>query len=142
MALLQDSATCEENHFRFVTRVAEYEEVWGLKTKQGGWAFCESNEDEDADVLLFWSDMAYARRAKELDFPEHEVASITLFDFLFRWLPGMCDDSVLAGTNWTADLCGLEVDPLEQQAEILHEMPANKADEYKSGLKRLLSDAE
>ncbi|MCW8877448.1 MAG: DUF2750 domain-containing protein [Kangiellaceae bacterium] len=38
------------------------------------------------------------------------MCSMSLFDF-FRWLAGMSDDGIAAGTNWTGDLVGLECDP-------------------------------
>jgi hypothetical protein len=91
----RDSATCQENHARFVERVAASQQVWGLKGPNG-WANAESNEPENADVLLFWSDERYATRA-QADYPDHTPTPITLFDFLFRWLPGMSGDGVLAG---------------------------------------------
>jgi hypothetical protein len=36
-----------------------------------------------------------------------------LFDFMYRWLPGMSGDGVLAGPNWIGDLIGLELDPFQ-----------------------------
>lgn len=43
---------------------------------------------------------------------------MTLFDFLFRWLPGMSGDGVLAGPNWNQDLIGLEIDPFALRESI------------------------
>jgi hypothetical protein len=43
---------------------------------------------------------------------------MSLFDFLFRWLPGMSGDGVLAGPNWNQDLVGLELDPFELRESI------------------------
>ncbi|MDB6132703.1 MAG: hypothetical protein JWM59_946 [Verrucomicrobiales bacterium] len=34
-----------------------------------------------------------------------------LFDFWFRWLPGISGDGILAGTNWDGELRGVECDP-------------------------------
>jgi hypothetical protein len=102
---------------RFVRRVAEGDEVWSLASAQGV-AWCESNEFEDDDgdapaVLLFFSDRAYATRAQAAQFPAHAPEAIPLFDFMYRWLPGMSGDGVLAGPNWSGDLTGLELDPFE-----------------------------
>src|SRR5262245_50384918 len=112
MQLRADSQKALE---RFVRRVAEAQLVWALHGPTGVIP-CES-QDGDSDVLPFWSDAAYARRA-QADFPETEVISIPLFDFLFRWLPGMKDDGVLAGPNWSAQLAGLELDPDELQQQL------------------------
>ena len=114
---LLDRATCNANHDRFVRRIIDNEIVWYLSNPNGV-ANSISNEDEETNILLFWSDRAYTTRAKKETFPDFEEASMDLFDFLFRWLPGMSGDGVLAGTNWTQDLIGVEKDPFELREEI------------------------
>ena len=144
---MQLKAESESNHQRFVTRVAESQAVWALEGPNGVIAFDSNAEDGDdegegegegsVDVLPFWSDAAYAKRAaKELD--DAEVTEIALFDFLFRWLPGMADDGVLAGTNWSGDLAGKEVEPLELQDEILAAMPDELREGYLARLQEEL----
>ncbi len=112
MVRLLDRATCEENHDRFVRRVIESETVWYLKHSDGV-ANSVSNDDEVTTILLFWSDSAYANRFRDKGFGDYKETSMNLFDFLYRWLPGMSGDGVLAGTNWTGDLIGLEINPYE-----------------------------
>jgi hypothetical protein len=114
---MRNAADSNADLERFVRRVAERDEVWALQSPQG-FAYCDSNEFEDEDgeastVLLFFSDRAYAARAQAAHFPEYVPATIPLFDFLFRWLPGMSGDARLAGPNWSGDLTGREVDPFE-----------------------------
>jgi hypothetical protein len=82
-----------------------------------------SSDDEETTILLFWSDRPYANRAKVDEFADYQVESMDLFDFLFRWLPGMSEDGVLAGANWTQDLIGIEKDPFELREEIDSQMP-------------------
>jgi hypothetical protein len=115
--MLRDRATCEANHKRFVEHVAKHEAVYALKGS-AGIANCEAVEFEETRALLFFSDEAYARRAIKQSFEGFEVMRIDLFDFLFRWLPGMSGDGVVAGTNWTGDLAGLEFEPFELREEI------------------------
>jgi len=137
--MLRDRADSEADYTRFVERVAASETVWALKGPDG-YAWCESNEDPEQQVLLFWSDRAYAARAGKAEFPECEVSTIPLFDFLFRWLPGMSDDGALAGANWTGQLIGLEGEPIALHDAILDAMPANKVVEYKARLDREMAD--
>lgn len=47
----------------------------------------------------------------------------------------MAKDGVLAGTNWTGDLVGLEFDPGELQEEIVAAMPAEQFQKLKARLK-------
>lgn len=119
--MLRDSADCQADVDRFVQRVSQTELVWYLAS-QAKTASCDSHaENEDGEpltVLLFFSDEAYARRCHKVHFEDHEICSISLFDFLFRWLPGMSGDGVLAGPNWNQDLVGLELDPFELRETI------------------------
>ncbi|MBK1790206.1 DUF2750 domain-containing protein [Persicirhabdus sediminis] len=128
--MLLDRATCDANHRRFIERVVEKEMVWYL-SHPAGVANSVSNDDEETTVLMFWSDRAYATRARSNGFEDYEETSMDLFDFLFRWLPGMSEDGVLAGTNWTGDLIGVECDPFELREEIESEMPVELQQNHK-----------
>lgn len=83
-AMLQDRATSESNYRRFIKRVRESGEVWGLRSDDG-WAYCASNEYEDTDVLVFWSDRAYAQRHVQGDWSKHKPTAITLDNFIDNW---------------------------------------------------------
>ena len=74
-------------------------------------------------MIVFWSDRAYAERAQKSEFPEYTPVEISLFDFLFRWLPGMSGDGLLAGANWNSQMIGIESDPEELQDQITDQMP-------------------
>jgi hypothetical protein len=129
--MLRDTADCEADVQRFAKRVAENEVVWYLTSEEGP-AVCESNdEDDDGEpltVMLFFSDEAYARRCQRMHFEDCEVQNIALFDFLFRWLPGMSGDGVLGGPNWNQDLIGLELDPFDLRERVEAELtPAQSA---------------
>lgn len=126
---MQLEVTVRENHARFVARVTESQVVWGLRGPRGLFAVCRAHDGE-RNVLMFWSDRGYAARVRQLAYPEHEVADLTLFDFLFRWLPGMKGDGVLAGTNYTGDLTGLELEPMDLQGQLIEAMSDERLDEY------------
>jgi hypothetical protein len=115
--MLQDRVTSEQNHRRFIARVVASGEVWGLKSS-AGWAVCDSNEN-DASVMPFWSDRAYARRAAKDGWSEYVPMMIPLDRFIDAWLAGMAKDGVLVGTNWDANNCGLEVSALELAKELV-----------------------
>ena len=104
-------ADLEANKERFITRVRDSGVVWGLRSKNV-WAYCESNHT-DSDVLLFWSEEAYARRHAIKEWAAYEATSIDLDAFIDSWLRGMHEDGALAGVNFNADLAGIEVEPIE-----------------------------
>ncbi len=110
--MIQDRATSEGNYQRFIERARESGKVWGLRGDDG-WAYCASNEYEDTDVLVFWSDRAYAQRHAQADWRGHKPTVIPLDEFIDNWLQGMHNDGALVGPNWDPELCGLEVEPRE-----------------------------
>ena len=133
----RDTATCQDNHSRFVRRIVLTETIWAL-SNGNGYAYAESNQDENPrNVILFWSDKAYARRVKQSSFPEYEETTITLFDLLFRWLPGMSGDGVFAGTNWTGDLVDLELNPYELKLEIEKALSSEQSNRFKRNYDKL-----
>jgi hypothetical protein len=105
------AADLEANKERFVKRVRESGLVWGLRSDQG-WAYCPSNQT-DADVLLFWSEEAYARRLAVAEWAAYQATSIDLDEFIDGWLRGMHQDGALAGVNFNSDLAGVEIEPIE-----------------------------
>ncbi|MDO6678264.1 DUF2750 domain-containing protein [Shewanella sp. 4_MG-2023] len=113
MYVFQDVATTESNYQRFLKRVSEFGAVWGLKHPEGGWAVCPSNEYEDIDVYVFWSDEAYALRCAKDNWKEYKPEMITLDSFIDNWLHGMHKDDCLVGANWDANMFGKEVEPIE-----------------------------
>jgi len=113
---LQLTADSVANYGRFISRVQSTGVVWGLKSDDG-WAFCPSNES-DADVLLFWSDEAYARRHCKEEWSHYLPTSIPLAQFQAKWLPGMARDGLLIGAQFNAHLAGLEVNPAKVAADL------------------------
>lgn len=59
--MLQNESICQEKYERFIERVKQSGQVWGLRSAKG-WANCPSNKHNGRDVLVFWSDRAYAAR--------------------------------------------------------------------------------
>jgi hypothetical protein len=134
--VLLDSATVESNYKRFINRAIESETVYYLSNDDGV-ANSVSNDDEETVILMFWSDRAYAARAKNV-FDEAFVESeMSLFEFLYRWLPGMSGDGVLAGPNWNGDLVGKEIDPFDLRTEIEESMPSELLDKYEERFHKL-----
>ena len=139
--MLRDAATCQENYQRFVQRVVVSGEAWVLSSESGA-AFCESNEQDDTDVILFFSDSAYAKRVQKQSIPGQDVERVDLFDLLYRWLPGMKQDGVLAGPNWTGDLVGLEIEPEELQGEFVKQMSEEQRTEFAERFRQELAEQE
>ena len=115
--MLDYTVACKERHQRFIERVLKLNHVWGLKSKQG-WVVCPSNKEEGKEVMPFWSNRAYAAQCAKEEWKGYEPTAISLEDFLTKWLSGMAKDGFLVGTNWNANLIGLESDPFVLKAEL------------------------
>ena len=98
----------------FVERVIETGDVWALEHPEG-WATAPSGEDETLSVIPFWCEESHAQACATDEWAEYIPAPIPMDAFLEHWLPGMDVDGMLAGVEWSVDLEGVEMPPLELQ---------------------------
>lgn len=117
----QDQPAASGNYDRFVKRVAQTGTIWGLCSKSSEWAHSPSNEFEETDVILFWSDRAEAAQHQKEEWSGHKPVEIEFDDFIDAWLQGMDHDGVLAGPNWDTTLNGLEISPKDLADRLLTE---------------------
>jgi hypothetical protein len=117
----------------FVAEAVERGAVWALQNEEG-YAWCESEEEDGANALIFWSSPEAAIAVQQSEFTEYAPEELPLSQFLFGWLPGMNDDEVLVGVNWTPQLEGLEVEPDFLQELLLEALPEETLARYQSEL--------
>ena len=117
----QAEPNLQENYDQFIQHVRETKLIWGLHSDSDGWAHSESNEYEDTDVLLFWSDREKAAVHQNEEWADHTPTEIDFDDFIDSWLQGMDADGTLAGPNWDENFCGLEVEPKDLADRLLAE---------------------
>lgn len=110
--MLDDIAASRERYERFARRIAETGVVWALENEDG-FANCSSNDDEEILVILFWSERALASKCAAHEWTGFKPVEIPLDLFREKWLTGMASDGVLVGPEWTGDLVGMEVDPID-----------------------------
>lgn len=127
---LSSSASAD---IKFISRALDSETVY-LLTGDEGVASAVSNDDEEKPILLFWGDSGSARRVQQNGFDDFRIEKISLFDFLYRWLPGMSEDGVLVGVNWDQDLAGTESEPLDLAEALGEAIPASLAATYEARL--------
>ncbi|NQX63686.1 DUF2750 domain-containing protein [Paenibacillus qinlingensis] len=108
----------EKRFEKFVERVKKTQLVWGLKSAEG-WSVSPSNDFEDATVMPFWSESAYAKQCAREEWAHYASESIPLDEFVNAWIPGLDDDNLLIGTDWNVHLLGKEIEPLELLAKLL-----------------------
>ena len=84
----KDSLSAAERYGYFIRKVSDFEEVWGLKDKEG-WALMGNNEQ-----VLFpvWSEKEFAELCK---WDNYQPNSIPLDDFIEKLLPKLEKDNVM-----------------------------------------------
>lgn len=111
----------EENVDRFIVEGLESGCVWGLEGPEG-WALCDSDRYEQTDVMPLWSARELAVQVCVDEWSIYKPVAIALDELLEEWLPGMHDDVLLVGVNWTQELEGEEWEPLDLLAEFEQEL--------------------
>ncbi|GAB3195940.1 hypothetical protein ABID22_001665 [Pontibacter aydingkolensis] len=119
--MTQSAADTEKSYKTFVKTIVDTNKVWGL-AKDDTWATSSSAEFEDTEVILFWSDEAGAKACAEDDWADYKPESITVVEFLENWCVGMYSDALLVGANWSSDLTGKEIEPLEVALDVVQEL--------------------
>ncbi|MBJ6118058.1 DUF2750 domain-containing protein [Pontibacter sp. BT310] len=123
---MQDqNANQEANYRKFIQQVADTEQVWGL-SEGDIWATSSSNEFEDTEVILFWSDAEAAKACAADEWANYKAEALPVSEFLENWCVGMYDDELLVGANWTADMQGKEVDPLVIALDVVQELKSRE----------------
>lgn len=109
-----------ERYELFVLRVVRSGEVWALEGERG-WCVAPSVEDDsdpETGVMPFWSERAWARRCAQERWSRYRPRPIPLHAFLSEWLPAMARDGLRAGTDWSSELFGLEIEPMRLKEEV------------------------
>lgn len=107
-----ESFNTDTQYQQFIQAVIAGDEVWGLEGEEGLAISSSSNNDEQ-DVIPFWSSEALALAVAADDWAGFKPSSMSLVEFLENWLSGMHNDEILAGADWDASLEGKEVEPLQ-----------------------------
>lgn len=124
--MLQDIATIDSKYKFFIERVVASKLVWALKSK-AGWANSSSVDNEEIDVIPFWSDRAYAKACARDDWKNYSATEIPLAEFLESWCAGMVENETLVGTNWDANMFGKESNALVAALDILNQLKKNNS---------------
>ena len=92
----------------FVKRVADWEELWGLKDNDG-WVTSVNNAGEKS--IPFWPHPEYAHMCAEGSWERNLSTRIDLQAFMEKWLPGMERDGILVAVFPTPEGKSVYVQP-------------------------------
>ncbi|WP_269621130.1 DUF2750 domain-containing protein [Zhongshania sp. BJYM1] len=102
----------------FYQEVAENGVVWGIKDS-GGYPAPRGTEGKRA--MPFWSSQSRAQTVIEnvSAYKGFEPVAISWEVFCERWVPGLSQDGLLAGINWSDERAtGFDIQPFELQTNV------------------------
>lgn len=106
-----------ERYSLFIRRVADWEEVWSLRTDQG-WSLMAN--DQGVELIPVWPHQRFADACADPQKKELSAA-ISLNDWLKKWLPGMEKDGRQIAVFPVPDGKGMVVSPARVKADLLIE---------------------
>jgi len=83
--------TGPERYSHFIRQVADFQNVWSLRTP-AGWV--SMGDDAGARSIPVWPHRRYAEAFATGDWSDAEAAPIEMADWMECWLPGMASDGV------------------------------------------------
>jgi Protein of unknown function (DUF2750) len=109
--------TSPERYSYFVRQVADFEEVWSLRTPEG---WVTMGGDAGARYIPVWPHQRYAEVFVTDAWSDAEAASIELEPWMERWLPGMSDDGIQVAVFpvVTEKTQGVVVPPMRLQRDL------------------------
>ena len=108
----------EERYYHFIARVSDWEELWGLKDKNG-WVTAEDDEGEKS--IPFWPHEEYARLCANGSWQGNDPTPIELSVFIEKWLPGMEKDGLLVAVFPTPSEKSLQISPSKLKSDLEEE---------------------
>ena len=113
--------SAEQRYDYFIHKIIELKEVWGLSS-EAGWVILPDGDEENFPV---WPHVELAAQWAAGEFADCQPKSISLEDWLNKWLPGMSEDGLLAAVCPDKEGDAIVVAPEEIQEELLEELQAH-----------------
>lgn len=112
---------CEERYEYFLKKVTKWEEIWILVDSNKGFLKICSEED-DLEYIPVWPHPDYAREYASDSDEVLKPKSISLSEFIEKWVPGLDEDALNVGIFPNQDLTVWVIEPFELSEEIEGEL--------------------
>ena len=103
----------------FVKRVADWEEVWGLRAPDG---WVSVSDESGVSMFPVWPHEEYARLVATDDWSNAVPTSIDVHDWIDSWLPNLLEDGSKIAVFPTPQGKGVVVEPQQLKADIENEL--------------------
>lgn len=103
----------------FIKKVADFEELWGLKDEEG-WSIAK--DPDGCEVMLIWPHSKYAEAYIGEKLQNIKPAVITLDRWLDVWLPELEKEGRMVAVFPTSDKKGIVVSPQQLLKDLEEEL--------------------
>lgn len=107
--------TDDRKYKYFFNKIAESEQVCGLKDKSG---WITSKDEEGRTAMPLWPSYEFAKYCQENQWKETQIETIDVFEFLEYWLEGMKKDNCRVLVFADTASGGISMDALEFRNEL------------------------
>jgi len=108
-----------ERYRHFVSRVADWQTVWGLRN-EGGWVTV--GDDCGNSALPFWPHPEYAAACVTGEWADNAPTAVDIHEFVDQWLPNLATDGVIVAVFPTPALRGVIVPAQQLETHIREEL--------------------
>jgi len=106
------------NALAFYKEVRESGVIWGIKDNGG---FPAPKNSDGQRAMPFWSSKSKALSIIENvpAYKHFQPVAISWAEFIERWVPGLTQDGMLVGINWSGkNASGYDLEPVELQKNV------------------------
>ena len=123
----------QKEYEAFLREILHNQEVWLLQNEEG--IACQNSADYPERMsVLIWSNGILAESEREGEFENLQAETLSLYQFIFYWLPNMQEENVICSLNWASSEGGLEVEPKDLLKHLKLILPEDLQEEYRKRL--------
>ena len=116
---------------RFIDNVINNEALYMLE-RSDGVACCFSDDNRNDAAILFWSERKSAQQAQKSMLNGYDVVAISLFEFIYEWLPHLFNQGEHVVIDWQdQSVDPTRHDPSELQAKLTTKMTKEMLSTYR-----------
>ena len=109
------SLDAPKRYQHFISKIADWEEVWSLKNTEG---FVGMADDNGNECIPFWPHPDYAEALANIEWNDCKPEKIPLDAFIGKWLPGMEKDGINVAVFPTPESKGIMVNPKQLKTDL------------------------
>lgn len=111
--------SADDRYFHFIGKIADFEELWTLKSIDG---FVLYGDNNNRELIPVWPHPDYANVCKGVQWQDCEPFRIDVYLFLEKWIPRMNRDNKLLAIFPTSGNQGVILPPETLRKDLAEEL--------------------